>query len=129
MVEKKKVSNLLTYLLNKSRLQFKCLHVFFQYFWLILCCGQLYYRGNYIRKRSFIWSVFFHVVAPSRHLLFKSNNGNTRTMCEICSKLMIRTAEQLHWRHSGVFTVNLNRIHAFLCSFPCILWASKYWLG
>ena len=30
--------------------------------------------------------------------LFKVNNGNTRTMCEICSKLTIKTPERRH-RH------------------------------
>ena len=28
--------------------------------------------------------------------LFKVNNGNTRTMCEICSKLSIKTPERRH---------------------------------
>ena len=28
--------------------------------------------------------------------LFKDNNGNTRTMCEICSKLTIKTPERRH---------------------------------
>ena len=28
--------------------------------------------------------------------LFKVNNKNTRTMCEICSKLKIKTPERLH---------------------------------
>ena len=31
---------------------------------------------------------------PARIYLFKVNNGNNRTMCEICSKSAIKTAEQ-----------------------------------
>ena len=38
--------------------------------------------------------------------MFKVNNRNTRTTCEICSKLTIKTPEQHHWRRSGVFIVN-----------------------
>ena len=30
--------------------------------------------------------------------LFKANNGNTETMCEICSKLTIKTTKTLFWR-------------------------------
>ena len=31
---------------------------------------------------------------PAGIYLFEDNNGNTRTMCEICSKLTIKTPEQ-----------------------------------
>ena len=33
--------------------------------------------------------------------MFKINNKNTRTRCEICSKLTIKTPERRHWRRSG----------------------------
>ena len=42
--------------------------------------------------------------------LVKTNNGNTRTMCEICSKLTIKIPEQSHWHRSGVFIVNFKQI-------------------
>ena len=42
--------------------------------------------------------------------LFHVNNRNTRTMCEICSKLIIKTPEQRHWRRFGVFIVNFEQI-------------------
>ena len=29
--------------------------------------------------------------------MFKVNNRNTRTRCEICSRLTIKTQEQHHW--------------------------------
>ena len=45
--------------------------------------------------------------------LFKGNHRNTRTRCEICSKLTIKTAEWRHSRHSGVFIVNFQHISHF----------------
>ena len=36
-------------------------------------------------------------INPSRHLIVQVNNGNTRTMCEVCSKLTIKTLERRHW--------------------------------
>ena len=38
--------------------------------------------------------------------MFKVNNRNTRTRCEICSKLAIKTPERCHWGRSGDFIVN-----------------------
>ena len=40
----------------------------------------------------------------------KVNNGNTRTMCEICSKLTIKLQERRQWHLSGVFVVNFEHI-------------------
>ena len=42
--------------------------------------------------------------------MFKVNNGNTRTRCEICSKLTIKIPERRQWRRSGVFIVNFEHI-------------------
>ena len=42
--------------------------------------------------------------------MFKINNRNTRTRCEICSKLTIKTLERRQWRRSGVFIVNFELI-------------------
>ena len=47
---------------------------------------------------------------PAGNYTFKVNNKNTRTRCEICSKLTIKTPEQRQWRRSGVFEVNLEHI-------------------
>ena len=47
---------------------------------------------------------------PAGNNLFKVNNGNTRTRCEICSKLKIKTPERRHWGRSGVFIVNFEYI-------------------
>ena len=37
---------------------------------------------------------------PAGKYMFKVNNRNTRTMCEICSELTIKTPEQRQWRRS-----------------------------
>ena len=40
--------------------------------------------------------------------LLKVNKRNTRTKCEICSKLTLKTPKQCHWRPYGVFIVNFE---------------------
>ena len=47
---------------------------------------------------------------PAGIYLLKVNNRNTRTRCEICSKLTINTPERRHWRRSGFFIVNFEHI-------------------
>ena len=47
---------------------------------------------------------------PAEIYLFKVNNVNTRTMCEIFSKLTIKTSERRHWRRSAFFIVNFEQI-------------------
>ena len=42
--------------------------------------------------------------------LLKVNNRNTRTRCEICSKLTIKIPERRHWHRSGIFIVNFEHI-------------------
>ena len=49
----------------------------------------------------------------TRVYLFKVNKRNTRTMCEVCSKLTIKTPERLQWRQwrrSCVFIVKFEQI-------------------
>ena len=40
--------------------------------------------------------------------MFKVKNRNTRTRCEICSKLTIKIPERRQWRRSGIFIVNFK---------------------
>ena len=47
---------------------------------------------------------------PTNIYLCKVNNRNSRTKCEICSKLTIKTPKQRQWRHSSVFIVNYEHI-------------------
>ena len=46
--------------------------------------------------------------------LFKVNNRNSRTRCEICSKLNMFKYVRHHWRRSGVFIVNFEHISHLL---------------
>ena len=41
--------------------------------------------------------------------MFKVNNRNTRTRCEIYPKLSIKIPGR-HWRRSGIFIVNFEHI-------------------
>ena len=42
--------------------------------------------------------------------LVKVNNRNTRTSCEICSKLTIKITERRHWRRFGSLIGNFEHI-------------------
>ena len=48
---------------------------------------------------------------------FKVSNRNTRTRCEICSKLTIKTQERRHWLCCSVFIVNYEYIPPFVLVF------------
>ena len=45
-------------------------------------------------------NVLVKIVNPSGNYVFKVYNRNTRTRCEICSKLVIKTAEQRQWKQT-----------------------------
>ena len=47
-------------------------------------------------------------IFPTGIYMFKVNNRNTRTRCEICLKLTKKIPEQRQWRRSGVFIVNFK---------------------
>ena len=52
---------------------------------------------------------------PAGIYLLKVENRNTRTRCEICSKLTIKTPERRHWCCCGAFIVNVDHFsHLFL---------------
>ena len=42
--------------------------------------------------------------------MFQVNDRCTRTWCEICSNLTIKTPKRRHWRRSDVFFVNFEHI-------------------
>ena len=54
----------------------------------------------------------FFMTNPTGNYIFKVNIRNTRTSCEICSKLTIKTPEWRYWRRSGVFIVNFEQVNA-----------------
>ena len=47
---------------------------------------------------------------PDAYYMFKVNNRNTRTRCEICSELTIKTPKRRQWRRSCAFIVNFKHI-------------------
>ena len=72
---------------------------------------------------SFYFTFLIH--SPAGNYMFKVNNRNTRTRCEICSKLTIKTPQRRHMRHSGVFIVSFEHIshlslaHILFYRIPC----------
>ena len=48
-------------------------------------------------------------LSPANISLLKVNNRNTKTRCEICSKLAIKTPERLHWGRSAIFIANFEQ--------------------
>ena len=47
---------------------------------------------------------------PIDNYMFKVNNRNTRTSCEMCLKFIIKPPARHHWRRSGVFIMNFKHI-------------------
>ena len=64
----------------------------------------------YLRKPPFAPKISENLPSRQLHVL-----GNTRTSCEICLKLTIKTSKQRDWCRSGVFIVNYEYMsHLFL---------------
>ena len=57
---------------------------------------------------TYCFSIYYYY--PAGNYIFRVNNRNTRTRCETCSKLTIKTPERRKWRRSGVFIVNFEHI-------------------
>ena len=53
--------------------------------------------------------------------LFKGSDVSTRTLCEICSHLRIKTPERRHWRRSGVFIVNFEHVSPIFLMFILLI--------
>ena len=74
----------------------------------------------YVRSRS--TSVF-----PASMYSCKVKNGNSRSMCEIFSKLTIKTPEQCQCTISfWSLLLTFNRIHTLFWSFYYWLWTRKF---
>ena len=54
---------------------------------------------------------------PAGNSMFKINNRNTRTRCEICSKLTIKIPEQHQLRRSSLLIVNFEHISRLVLVF------------
>ena len=48
---------------------------------------------------------------PFDNYVFKVNMRNTRTRCEMCSKLTIKIPEPRQWRRSDILLLTLNVFH------------------
>ena len=55
-------------------------------------------RWNIALKK--IWVFRYHIYTPSGNYMFKVNNKNTKTRCEILLKLTIKTPEQRQWSNT-----------------------------
>ena len=60
--------------------------------------------------------------SPGSIYLFKVNNGNTKTMCKIASKLTIKALErrQRSRRRPGLFIINFEQISPSILGFPLL---------
>ena len=71
---------------------------------------------------SALTSINCNSTIPTGNYMSKVNNSNSRTRCEICLKLTVKTPERRHWRRSGVFIVNSKHISYLglvLCQLGC----------
>ena len=61
---------------------------------------------------------YYHTVSchPDGNYLFKVNNGNTRAIFEICSKLLIKTPERHQW-HRHLVSLLLTLFLCFIFGF------------
>ena len=97
-------------------------------------------RRSAIRFRDFAWKVDFdlsHItvlitINVNSNLddiyLLDVNNVNTKTICKIYSKSIIKILERRHWLRSGIFIVNFEHILHIALLFHCWLWTNKCWL-
>ena len=83
--------------------------------------------SNYAMEKyfpEFVIKAHKQCPSPAGINCFKVNNGKTRTMCEIYSKLTIKTPERRHWRRSSVFIANFEQIWHIV-----LVYIYKYYLG
>ena len=68
-----------------------------------------------IQRESYYGNIeYIQQINPANIYLFKANNRNTRKRCEICSKLTIKTSEQLVF-----LLLTLNVFHTCFSYFYC----------
>ena len=78
-------------------------------------------------KRTSFQLFFSEFSKPTDIYLFKLNNGETRKVCSVYSKLIIKTSELRQWRHFGFFFVNYEQIWHIVLVVP-LLTLNKYLL-
>ena len=84
-----------------------------------LCILTLYVHFvlHFVKCFSLFFSYFRFFINPAGIYLLKVSNRNTRTICKICSKLLVKTPERRQWGRSGVFIVNFKHISHFVLVF------------
>ena len=108
---------------------------------VLICCLPKCKLPNFPTKmqcwQHFLKSSFFQFILlgfirtidynPTGIYLFKVNNRNTRTMCEICSKLTIKTPEWqwLHIIDQNDIIVNLEKISNIVLMFSLLTLIKK----
>ena len=60
-------------------------------------------------------------ICPAGIYLLKAKNRNTRTRCEICSELTIKTPER-NRRRSGIFIINFEHISHLVLVLILLTW-------
>ena len=69
----------------------------------------------------------FSLAFPANIYLSEINHVNNKSICNICSKLTIKTPEWRHWRRSGIFIVISQNVSHMVLVFP-LLTLNKYML-
>ena len=72
--------------------------------------AQLEFLLHIVALPNNLETVALSSLVPADIYLFKVNNGDNRTICEICSRLTMQRAEKCQWRHFGIFLVNFEQI-------------------
>ena len=115
------------------------------YFWTFFHVTGFYF-WNSAKYRKIIFCVFYFLKislrgcgnewgeistgsSPAGSYMFKVNIRNTRTRCEICLKLTIKTPERRQWSRSSVFIVNFECISYLVPVFLLLTLSSKCQLG
>ena len=80
---------------------------------------DLLFFVNVFSVGKYLFKVNNNIAIPSGIYLMKVNNGNIRTVCEICSKLTIKTPERRQWCRSGVFVI-FGQISLIFLVFPLL---------
>ena len=70
-----------------------------------LACGLIPLTGIYLVDIRYIYIERINQI-PAGIYVLKVNHRNTRTRCELCSKLTTKIPERRHWSCSGIFIVN-----------------------
>ena len=88
--------------------------------WMFSCKFAAYFQNTFYYKHLWMASSEVSIIDPWQSpiwclipvgiYMFKVNKRNTRTECQIYSKLTIKTPGRRQWCRSGVFIVNFEYI-------------------